>query len=175
MLENQKNISVASARENIEMSRGDAWKILRDLSLAHNYVPGVINTVITTEKRQGIGASRQVFQSKTRYIDETVEEWNEGYGFVIRLHRGNAGPPFPFKKAWFQYSIEGVEGNSTVITTSLLYVMKWGKFGRMLNRVIMGRFILQRIREIALSIKIYYETGEQVTPDLLKRADKTTR
>ena len=173
MLEKERKLNIASAQQVIQMKLGDAWEILCDLSLAHNYVPGVIDTVITTENKRGKGASRKVYQGKNRCIDETVEEWNEGNGFLIRLHRGNAGPPLPFERAWFRYTIEKDGADSTLITTSLIYVMKWGKLGQMLNKVIIGRFVLQRIRAIALSMKIYYETGEKVTPHTLKRAKKT--
>lgn len=173
MLEKERNLNIASSQQIIKIQLEDAWEILCDLSLAHNYVPGIIDTVITTDNKCGEGASRKVYQSENSYIDETVEEWNEGNGFLIRLHRGDAGPPFPFKKAWFRYTVEKVGESSTRITTSLLYVMRFGKFGQLLNRAIIGRFVSQKIHAVALSMKIFYETGEKVTPAMLKRAKKT--
>ena len=159
-----------SAQVISSIQRERAWELLRDLSLAHNYVPGVIDTQITTAQQEGVGASRKVYQGKTSAIDETVEEWNEGYGILIRLHRGNAGPPFPFKKAWFRYSIEDNGDCTTKLTTSLIYIMRWGAFGQMLNTILLKRFIESRIRDVALGMKLYYETGERVTPEKMKRA-----
>ena len=80
----------------IEMPRAAAWSRLRDLTLAHNYVPGLVKTEVTTALREGVGASRRVYQTQARWIDETVTEWADGQGFLIRLHRGDQGAPPPF-------------------------------------------------------------------------------
>lgn len=164
----------ASAEVIIRMPRDKAWEILQDFSIAHNYVPGVIKTEITTECKRGIGASRKVFQTETKAIDETIEEWNEGYGFLIRLHCNNAGPPFPFKQAWFRYSISDDDTN-TRLNTSLIYIVRWGIIGRILNYVLFKRIIRGQIRNVALSMKAYYETGEYVTPEKLNRIKKASR
>ena len=162
-----------SAQEIIGIPITESWNYLRDLSLAHNYVPGVIDTCVTTEKKEGVGTSRRVYQGKAKYINETVEEWNEGKGFLIRLHREGDGPPFPFKEAWFRYSIESDDQDFTRLTVNLIYVMRWGKFGKILNKLLIGKFIGDRIRSIAKRIKIYYETGERVTPELMKHRKRT--
>lgn len=169
--------SVVSAQMTIPLDREKAWEILRDLSQAHNYVPGIVETQITTDQKEGIGASRKVYQSRDKGIDETVVEWNEGYGFLIRLHRGDAGPPFPFKEAYFRYAVKDVD-DSTILTTSLSYATCWGIVGRALDRVLLRRIIRERVADVALSMKIYYETGERVMPDKLKsekRACKDNR
>ena len=161
--------SKASFHVHVGVSREKAWGLLRDLSLAHNYVPGLVATEITTEYKEGVGASRKVYQSQTKGIDETVEEWNDGCGFLIRLHRGDAGPPLPFKNAWFRYAIAD-DGDGIKLTTSLVYVMRWGLIGQFLDRILLNRIIKGRIRDVGLSLKIYWETGKRVTPERLKQA-----
>lgn len=146
----------AKARVYLDMPREKVWELLKDLSMAHRYVPGVVDTRITTEQKEGVGASRKVYQSETSAIDETVEEWNEGRGFLIRLHRGNAGPPFPFKQAWFRYAISDC-GAGTEVATSLIYVMRFGLPGRLLERAFLRFFIRSRIRAVALGLKTCYE------------------
>ncbi len=152
-----------SFRATIAVERERAWELLSDLSLAHNYVPGVVDTRIVTERKTGVGASREVYQGKEKSMNETVEEWNDGYGFLIRLHCGGDGPPFPFKAAWFSYAIED-SGVNTILTARLIYVMRWGCIGRWLDRILLKRFVKSRIRDVALGLKIYYETGKRVTP-----------
>lgn len=163
-----------SAQTVVELTPEKAWQLLRDLSLAHNYVPGIIDTRMTTEKREGVGASRKVYRSETGAIDETVVEWNEGYGFLIRLHCGDAGPPFPFREAHFRYAIES-EGEHTRLTTSLAYEMRWGAIGRLLDKVLLRRIVGARIRNVALSQKMFFESSDAVTPEQLKRAKAGTR
>ncbi len=155
--------STASASTIIEITLKEAWMRLQDLSLAHNYVPGITKTEITTDLKCGIGASRKVFQSETKWIDETVEEWNEGSGFIIRLHRGTSGPPLPFKEACFTYEISDSEDH-TLLTTTLTYTMRWGAFGKLLDKLAINRIIEGRIRDVAVNMKSYYESGFPVSP-----------
>lgn len=161
--------SQVSTTVRVQLPRAKAWDLLQDLSLAHHYVPGLVKTEITTQARKGVGASRKVYQSETKGIDETVVEWNEGHGFLIRLHRGSAGAPLPFAEAHFRYAIEA-DGNDTRLTTSLTYTMLGGAVGRFLDRYLLRGFIDKTIRDVALSQKCYYETGKPVTKKQLKGA-----
>ena len=65
------------------------WENLRDLTRARHYVPGLTDTVITTEKNEGIGASRIVTHRQFGAMDETVVAWDEGVGMTVRLHKGD--------------------------------------------------------------------------------------
>ncbi|MFT6310345.1 MAG: hypothetical protein ACJAQS_000708 [Porticoccus sp.] len=152
----------------IELPLAQAWEKLQNLSLAHNYVPGLKNTEITTDKTQGVGASRRVFQGGSSYVDETVEEWNEGQGFLIRLHKGETGKPPLFNKAWFRYAIEDNGKGGTTFTPSMTYEMPWGGFGSLLERIFLKKVFIGVLRDVAIAMKDYYETGEAVGSDRLK-------
>ena len=69
-----------SAQILVDVPISEAWSKLRDISLAHHYVPGIVKTEIVSNRRIGVGASRYVYRNKTSYIQETVEEWQEGKG-----------------------------------------------------------------------------------------------
>ena len=148
----------------LEMPRQKAWEKLKDFTLAPNYVPGVKSVKIMTDKKEGVGASRRVFPKK---MDETVVEWNEGYGFILKLHKGTGGPPFPFSKAGFRYAITE-DGNRTKFTVGLMYDMGMGPLGAIMNRLFLGKIIEGIVRDIGLCLKHFYETGEPVTPRILK-------
>lgn len=163
-----KNYSEVSADAIIDLPRTEAWEKLRDLSLAHHYVPGLVNTEITTAAREGVGASRKVYQSPTRALDETVEQWDPGYGFLIRLHRGNKGAPPPFRDAWFRYRLEDAGDRRTRFTATLRYRIAFGAAGRLLEQLVLRRAFRGVVREIALAMKDYYETGVPVTPERRK-------
>jgi len=161
--------SIVSTTVRVHLPHTEAWELLQDLSVAHLYVPGLVKTEITTSAKTGVGASRRVYQRETKGIDETVEEWNEGRGFLIRLHRGAAGPPFPFKEAHFRYAIDR-DGDETLLTTSLSYIVLGGAIGRLFNRLLLKPIIDGTIRDVALSQKCFYETRRPVTPLQLKQA-----
>ncbi len=158
----------ASYSVYLDMPREKIWEKLRDFTLAPNYVPGVDAVKITTEKKEGIGASRRILP---KGMDETVVEWNEGYGFVLRLHSGDNGPPVPFKEARFRYAMEDA-GNRTRFTMGLMYTMRMGGFGRFLDKLFMGKFIVTAVKDVAISLKHFFETGEPVTPAILKQLKK---
>ena len=158
----------AEARIIIDLPREDAWRKLSDISLAHHYVPGIVETRIVSDVNQGRGASRYVYRSEKSYIQETVEEWQEGEGFLIRLHRGDKPAP-PFREAWFRYALADQGPEQTLLTVQLIYEMPWGGFGRWLGARMQG-FVQSTIAEVALSMKLFYESGKPTTPAALKAA-----
>lgn len=159
----------ATARVVINMPREQAWDLLKNLSLAHHYVPNLTGTEITTEKTEGVGASRRVFQTSGKGMDETVAEWNEGHGFLLRLHNKDKGAPPPFAKAAFRYRLDDAGHHSTALTTSLMFDMRWGALGRFLYERLLHKVFRGVIRDVAISMKQYYETGEPVSPEQLKQ------
>ena len=53
-------MSSAQASTELAMPRDRAWEILRDLGIAHRYVPGLVRTEIRSAQTQGVGATRRV-------------------------------------------------------------------------------------------------------------------
>lgn len=159
-----------SSQVTINMPRTEAWEKLRDLTLAHNYVPGLVKTEVTTELKEGVGASRKVFQTETKGINETVIEWQDGHGFLIRLHRGEKGAPPPFKEAFFRYQLDdGDSPETTLLTTTMSYTMGMGFVGGLLEKLFLKKLFKGIIRDVAISLKQFYESGEKVTPAILKQ------
>ena len=101
----EKQAHVAETSVVIKLSPARAWQKLSDLTLAHYYVPGLVKTQITTAQKKGVGASRRVYQSEKRYINETVVDWHEGHGFTVKLHNDDGTAPFPFSQARFTYTM----------------------------------------------------------------------
>lgn len=160
--------NAAEHRVIIAMPRARAWEKLRDLGLAHNYVPGLVRTEITTGVRTGVGASRRVYQSETRFLDETVIDWGEGHGFVIRLHQGNKGAPAPFSEATFRYWLDDAEDGNTSLCTTLAYTVRWGLLGRLLDRLVLAKAIRSSTRDVAICLKDFYERGVALDPTRLR-------
>ena len=152
--------------EIIDLQREQAWDKLRDISRAHHYVPGIIDTEIVSDNAEGVGASRYVYRKPGSYIQETVEEWNEGEGFRIRLHKGDK-PAAPFRSAWFRYQLDKETRDRTRLTTTMHFELPWGPLGKLLETLLAG-LVEKTVADVALSLKLYYESGEPTTAAALK-------
>lgn len=150
----------------IELPRTEAWEKLKDLSRAHDYVPGIVKTTIVSDRTEGVGASRYVYRNAKSYIQETVVEWNEGHGFLIRLHKGDKPAP-PFRNAWFRYDLADHDQGNTLFTASLGYEMPWGVVGAWLGKKL-EKIVAASVADVASATKLYYETGEPTTAKALK-------
>ncbi len=139
----------------------NAWEKLSDLSKAHYYVPDLTACDITTEQLTGVGTSRIVRSSRPPMI-ETVVEWNEGEGFLLRLHhdKGDGMPPL-FSRATFRYAISKESESSTRLTNTLSYDMKWGPVGSLLGALI-NKTMHKMQQQVTYGQRLYYETGEKV-------------
>ena len=149
----------------LDMPREKAWQIMQDFSQPHKYVPGLINCEMHTEQRTDVGASRRVFK-KTMAMDETVTEWNEGYGFKIRLHDGPKDKPFP--DSYFIYSLNNADDGKTTFTATMGYCFPFGAIGDFVDRFLIFPNVKGQIRDVALAVKHYYETGMSPTPADIK-------
>ena len=146
------------------------WQNLRDLTRAKHYVPGLTDTVITTQYKEGLGASRVVTHRQFGEMDETVVEWDEGLGFTVRLHKGTR-PARPFKEAFFRYEFESVPEGSE-IHTSMTYTLPFGWLGRILDRLVFRRVFRQNVVDVAVCLAEHYRTGEPVPASELPRLRK---
>lgn len=159
----------AEYKIEIKLDREQAWAKLREFAAADNYVQGLTSVEITTEASEGVGASRRVHQGKKLVLDETVTEWKPGEGFTIRLHRGEKGPVPPMREAWFDYNLEEHDG-SLFLHNRMRYEVGLGFFGRWLDKLAVNKAVAAAVRDTTIGQKIYYETGQRVTPELLKAA-----
>jgi len=154
----------------VNLSREQAWEKLRDFSAAIHYVPGLTSAEIITEQREGVGASREACQGK-RVLNETVIEWNEGQGFTLRLHRGDKGPVPPLSSASYDYGLVERDGK-VFLSNAMRYEVGLGFLGRWLDKVGISKVVSGAVRDSTIAQKIYYETGKDVTPEMLKATKK---
>ena len=156
----------ASYQVTIDIPREDAWQLMQDLTVPHKYVPGLIKTEMHTEQLKGVGTSRRVFK-KMMALDETVTEWKEGEGFTLRLHDGEKDKPLP--KSFFRYSIAETSDGKTLFTATMGYTFWLGALGQLIDAPIVFPIVQGQIRDVALAVKHYYETGLTPTPADIKR------
>jgi hypothetical protein len=144
----------------ISMPVKQAWNKLRDLTLAHHYVPGIVDTEIITDRKTGIGASRRVYRDNNTYLIETVISWDEGHGFKIRLHDDQGDAPFPFASAWFTYRLSPEGTDRTRLDTSLEYEMRGGCLGHWIDHLALSDILRQRANDVPDNLRRFYESGD---------------
>lgn len=151
-----------SARHELilELPPQAAWARLRDLSLAPHYVPGLTGCEFHPGPRDGLGTSRRVLM-KRGFLDESVVEWHEGQGLVLRLHRAEQGPPFPFREASFRYALQPEGNQRTRLVLSLDGELRGGQVSEWL----LAGALRRTVAKIAVNLKAFYETGQSQNPD----------
>lgn len=154
--------AIASHSILLDLTPQAAWAKLRDLSLAPHYVPGLTGCQFHPGATQGIGASRRVLRKGAQYLDESVVQWQEGTGFVLRLHKGGNDSPFPFRQARFSYALQA-EGNATLITLQMSYSLRGGR----LFEKLLAKAFNKVVQQIAENLKAFYETGRTQNPDMV--------
>ncbi|NUT78796.1 SRPBCC family protein [Pseudomonas sp. C1C7] len=137
------------------------WAKLSNLSLAPHYVPGLTGSHFHPGPKEGVGASRRVLRRGGQYLDESVVQWQEGTGFVLRLHKDSNDSPFPFRQASFSYALQPA-GQATRITLQMHYSLRGGR----LMEKLLGKAFDKVVRQIAENLKAYYETGRTQNTDL---------
>jgi len=151
-----------------KVSPAEAWQRMSDLGKAHYYVPGVTGTRLDTTSTRGVGTSRTVFRQGQAPLEETVTEWREGSGFVLKLHRGGRTIA-PFAQAEFAYSLSAVDGEHTRLRLELRYDLgSW--FTRFAHSLVLRAVLRANLRRTARNMRRYYETGLPVGPDAVKDA-----
>lgn len=154
-------MSEVSVQIDIKLPREQAWARLRNLTLAHFYVPGLVETRINSAITEGVGASRNVYQKRGGYLQETVTEWVDGVGFTLRLHKGEKDAPF--KNAFFRYHLADAGPHATRLTATMGYTPPLGRVGATLDQWLLRRIIQGVIADVAIGLKYYYEHGATAT------------
>ncbi|MEM9174815.1 MAG: SRPBCC family protein [Myxococcota bacterium] len=158
----------------IPLSREACWTRFLDLTRAKDYVPGLTDTVITTEQKQGVGASRIVSHAQFGDMNETVVQWDEGVGMTIRLHKGDR-PATPFKEAHFRYEFrDAATPDACEIHCSMTYTLPGGALGRLADALFLRRVFARNVLDSAVCLAENYRTDAPVDhtklPELRKNA-----
>ena len=148
----------------VEVAVEGAWEKLHDFSVAHKYVPGLSRTEIMSSRRSGIGAHRRVYDEDGGFLEETILEWQEGQGFVIKLHDGDE-PMTPFDRAEFSYHLAAAGKEQTLITLKMTIERPLGAVGEKLGEWFILPVIQDNLVQVAAGMKYYYETGQPATDE----------
>ncbi|HNI36740.1 MAG TPA: hypothetical protein PKZ68_00445, partial [Pseudomonadales bacterium] len=78
-------------------------------------------------------------------------------------------PAKPFGEAKFTYRIDKIDDKSCKLTCTMTYEMGMGILGSVLHSLFIGNLIRGNIRDVALSMAYFYETGKKPSKEDLVR------
>ena len=104
-------------------------------------------------------------------VEETVTEWREGEHMVLSINPLEKAPPF--KQAHGRLAVQE-EGTGTRVSMTVEYTLKFGWLGKLMDALIVGPQMQKVIPSVLLGLKHYTQTGEEVTPEVLRRIRHTS-
>ncbi|KAA3654736.1 MAG: SRPBCC family protein [Chloroflexi bacterium] len=135
------------------------WNILADFGGIAKYNPSVPSVELRSANNEGVGADRVCQLNPAGEIYERVFDWHEGQSYSIEIYGGKGIPPF--KKSVVDIKVEP-SGSGTKVSTSLNYSLKYGIIGRLMNALMVDRFMKKGFSGLLAGLKHYAETGKEV-------------
>ena len=146
-------MSSFATKIRIECSAKEVWKVLADIGNIHQWNPGVISSHTTTEAKTGVGSGRHCDLGGKNYLDEKVVEWEEGSRLTFQI----IGTNLPFKNVDIRFHLRG-DGDSTLITVSPDYRLKFGLLGKILDALFIRRMYSKGMRALLKGLKNHVES-----------------
>ena len=150
----------------IQAQSTHVWCILADLGAIENFNPSVRASRYISEQRMGPGAARRCELRPMGALEETIIEWKAGEAMTLKMHSWHRTPPF--HTATVRFAI-APQGSATLASCEVNYCMKWGPFGRLIDRWMVRPKFRKVVAGIVQGLKHYCETGEAVTPEVWRR------
>lgn len=137
------------------------WQTLADIGAIYKWNPGVRASHLTSEQEIGVGAARYCDLGGKNFLYEEAVVWQPDEHLTMRITATN----MPFAAADIYFFLKTAEeGGSTAVTVSPQYQLKWGLFGRLLNRVYVGPTYKKGMQALLLGLKEYGELQMNLTP-----------
>lgn len=128
------------------------WAALADIGTIDRWNPGVIGSQLTTNLAAGVGAARRCDLGGRNYLKEEVVEWETGKRLTLRVVDTN----LPIRAADIRFTLRPDRGG-TVVNVSPDYALKYGLFGKALDRAYVRGSYRKGMRALLSGLKRYIE------------------
>jgi len=152
------------SRITIDASPERIWEVLSDLTAMRDYMPGIETVALTSERSEGVGASRHCVFKDGVELSERVAQWREGAGYVLET---TAFKGVPMLSNVITFEIQdstsswadvdaGHAGETTTVKQSMRYEMKGGIFAPLVEKMA-GRMMRKALRGALEGLKAQVE------------------
>ena len=129
------------------------WKILTTVGELHNYDPTVRTSTVTSERPDGLGASRRVdMEDGKHWFEEEITACNKNEALTYQLTNCN----FPIARLQHSYRFERI-GHRTNVSQEMKYEVKYGLLGKLMDRLMLRGKSDRGIKRFFAGLKEYAE------------------
>jgi len=150
----------------IHAPKEKVWDVLGQYGEIYRYAPSISKSRLTSNHRDGVGASRRCDLVPMGSTLERVTEWRAGVGYTFTIDGGQLVPPFLNNVASYELVDEG---DSTIVTFRFDYQLKYGLVGKLMDKLLFGPQLSRGLPRILIGLKHFVETGEEIDQEVFKR------
>ena len=145
---------MSSFTESIEIfaSPERVWEVLADIGSICDWNPGVEHSEQTSPGDVGVGATRRCELGGKNYLHEEVVAFEPFHSLTIRITDTN----LPFDSAIIRFALEP-DGRDTKVSVSPDYQLKFGIFGRILEKLMVRKQYRKGMRGLLSGLKDHAE------------------
>jgi ligand-binding SRPBCC domain-containing protein len=129
------------------------WEVLAKPDLLHKYDPTVRKSVLISNARTNLGASRRVdMLDGKNWFEEKITEYKPNNALTYEL----TACSFPIHKLKHSYSFQKI-GEQTRVVQEMQYSVKFGLFGKLLDALMIRKQSDAGIKKFFAGLKSYVE------------------
>ncbi len=143
----------------IDATKEVCWEVLRDFNNVYTWVPAVKVSHGIGSVDTGVGAGRHCKIEGFGKIDEYIQEWQEGDGFIY-----DVTPLGPLGKSYSRWLLTSLSNDKTQLSIVFSYDIRFGVFGMIMHKLVMRKKLEASLPEVSKSFKERVEQGKLVRP-----------
>ena len=128
-------MQTATASRTINADLSTVWPLVSDVRQIAHWHPSIATVDLLSTKATGLHAARRCNFKDGTSVREEVTDLAESKSIRFRLSEFSV----PMKRLEVQFETAATSGQSTAVTLSLHYVVKFGILGRLLGATVMRR------------------------------------
>lgn len=128
---------------------------LANLELVQHYNTAVNRAEYISHIREGVGAMRQCDLGRDGVVKERVIAFEKNNFIEMELYEHN----WPIKTMTWRTHVKQ-QGSITKVSQCLVYEMRFGPFGKVLNFLLVRPKMDKNLQKIFESMKAYFESSE---------------